>query len=140
MNDNKGFTLVEALVGMAIMMFVIISILSTFLHQQMVTRKTSEKNTAVILAEMKIEELLKFSSTQLQGEPGEAIDYIFIKDGRFEFYDYDPMDERHEQFKRTTTISNDLLGQMVTIIVLVEYGRVENTYPFHITLNTRRGL
>jgi type II secretory pathway pseudopilin PulG len=54
--NKKGFTIVEALVAMAILAFVIVTILGGFSQQQVATRKTATKNTALILAEMRLEE------------------------------------------------------------------------------------
>jgi prepilin-type N-terminal cleavage/methylation domain-containing protein len=146
-NINKGFTLVEAVVGMAIIAFVMVGILSTFSHQQMVSRKYTEKNTAVILAEMKLEELLKFSSEQLKFEvppfKGNVVDYITFDKGKFEFFDVDPNEPT--QFRRTyRVISGPPKDPAFTIRVRVEYGRTKTgvtsgfTYPFQITLVTRR--
>ncbi len=141
-NTNKGFTLIEALVGMAIIAFVMVGILSTFSQQQMLTRKNEEKNSAVILAEMKLEELLKFSSHQLLGEnfgiKGDVVDFITRLDGKFQSYDVDPGESK--QFRRTTRVTLDLLGQLATLRVIVEYGRTKTVYPFQIILVTRRGL
>ncbi len=145
-NINKGFTLVEAVVGMAIIAFVMVGILSTFSHQQMVSRKYTEKNTAVILAEMKLEELLKFSCLQLSLEDfnlkGDVIDYITFNNERFEFFDVDPNEPK--QFRRTTRVLIDPMTTIATIRVRVEYGRTKTgvtsgfTYPFQISLVTRR--
>ena len=145
-NTNKGFTMVEAVVGMAIIAFVMVGILSTFSHQQMVSKKYTEKNTAVILAEMKLEQLLKFSGLQLSLEDfnlkGDVIDYITIKNGKFEFSDVEPTDPK--QFRRTTRVLIDPMTAIATIRVRVEYGRTKTgissgyTYPFQITLVTRR--
>lgn len=145
--NNKGFTLIEAMVGMAIIAFVMVGILSTFAQQQMLSRKDAEKNTAIILAETKLEELLKFSSQQLQGEDfstkGDVVEFITHKEGIFKNYDVDPNEPK--QYRRTTRVTLDLLGQLATLRVTVEYGRAKkdiNTfvYPFQIVLTTRRGL
>ena len=147
-NTNKGFTLIEALVGMAIIAVVMVGILSTFSQQQILSRKNSEKNTAVILAEMKMEELLKFSSVRLREWLDEDItrenvaDYITHKDGTFQFYDEDPGELK--QYRRTTKVGTDLVTDIANIHITVEYGLTKIgldsfVYPFHITLSTRRG-
>jgi len=143
---NKGFSLIEAVVGMAIIAFVMVGILSTFSHQQMVSRKYTEKNTAVILAEMKLEELLKFSGIQLSLEDynlkGDVIDYITLNNGKFEYSDVEPNEVK--QFRRTTRVLIDPLTAMATIRVRVDYGRAKAgpttgfSYPFQIILVTRR--
>jgi len=145
-NINKGFTIVEAVVGMAIIAFVMVGILSTFSHQQMVSRKYTEKNTAVILAEMKLEELLKFSGLQLSLEDfnlkGDVIDYITVQNSKFKYSDVDPNEPK--QFRRTTRVLIDPLTAVATIRVRVEYGRAKTgvtsgySYPFQVSLVTRR--
>jgi prepilin-type N-terminal cleavage/methylation domain-containing protein len=146
-NDKSGFTLVEAMVGMAIIAFVIVGILGTFSHQQMAAKKSSGKNTAVILAEMKLEEYLKYSSSQLTGELAKSpiVEYAVQKEANFQFYTADNDPKFRNQFRRTTTLSQDLLGQMITIRVVVDYGFTgtaagAETYPFRIILSTVRGL
>lgn len=146
-NDKSGFTLVEAMVGMAIIGFVMIGILGTFSHQQMAARRTSDKNTAVILSEMRLEEYLKYSSTQLAAEVlnPPIVEFIVQKENVFQFFDADNDPNVPKQFRRTTSLSADLLGQMVTIRVVVDYGFTgtregDTVYPFRIIMSTRRGL
>jgi hypothetical protein len=112
----------------------------------MVSRKYTEKNTAVILAEMKLEELLKFSGTQLSLEDynlkGDVVDYITLNNGKFEYSDVEPNEVK--QFRRTTRVVIDPLTTMATIRVRVDYGRAKAgvtaaySYPFQISLVTRR--
>ena len=59
---NRGGSLVEALVSVAIISFVVVSILSGFAQQQADTNRNTDKNMAVMLAEMRMEEMLKFVS------------------------------------------------------------------------------
>ncbi len=141
--DNKGFTLVEALIATALIGFVVVTILGGFSHQQMATRKITDKNTAIQLADMKMEEIVKYSSGQLDSARGITTEYIIPKDKTFDIYvgeDNNPDDPK--QFRRTTVIERaDVLGDLVAIRVMVEYGRSKQSlsYPFRVTLSTRRG-
>lgn len=139
--NKKGFTIVEALVAMAILAFVIVTILGGFSQQQLATRKTASKNTAIILAEMRLEELLKFPASQLIAASTiqETTDYIISRSNTFEYYNVDQ--KNVDQFRRTTRLQGDLLGNVATIQVMVEYGLDRHgTYPFRIVLGTRRSL
>lgn len=132
---NKGSTLVEALISTAILAFVIVTILGAFSQQQMATRKNADKNAAILLAEQRMEELLKFRSEQLTEEMYR--DYAVYRSDKFQYFDSDP--NKKNQFRRTTTISMDLLQQVATIRVEVEYGMKDGGYPFRVVLSTRRG-
>lgn len=142
---SKGSTLVEALISTAILSFVIVSILGAVSQQQMTTRNTSDKNIAVFLAESRLEELLKLPANQLQ--PETFVDYAVQKTNpsgssynyNFDFIseDEDPPDELR-QFRRTTNIIIDDLGEMADITVTVDYGRTKNIYPFSVELTARR--
>jgi prepilin-type N-terminal cleavage/methylation domain-containing protein len=139
--DKKGFTIVEALVAMAILAFVIVTILGGFSQQQVATRKTASKNTALILAEMRLEELLKFPATQLiaAGTTQVTTDYVISRSNTFEYYNDDQNDM--DQFRRTTRLQGDLLGDVATIQVMVEYGRTANGgYAFRVVMGSRRSL
>lgn len=137
-DNNKGFSIVEALVAMAILAFVIVTILGGFSQQQMATRKNASKNVAIVLAEMRMEEMMKFPSDQLN--PQVITDFIISKNNTFQYFDADPKDK--DQFRRTTNIQHDILGQIATIQVMVEYGgrATNDTYPFRVGLSSRRGL
>ncbi len=137
--STTGFTLVEALVSMAIIAFVIVTILSGFTHQKMATRKVAEKNIAIALADTRMQEMHKFSATQLT--PGVTTDWIVHKKGVFKTYQSDPDDPN--QYRRTMVIGpdgGDVLGTKMIIQVMVEYGRDRTTYPFKIVLTSKRGL
>ncbi len=139
--NKKGFTIVEALIAMAILAFVIVTILGGFSQQQVATRKTASKNTAIILAEMRLEELLKFASSQLiaAGATQVTTDFIISRGNVFEYYAADQEDM--DQFRRTTRLQGDLMGDVATIQVMVEYGRTRlGDYSFRIVLGTRRSL
>lgn len=142
---NKGGSLVEALISIAIISFVIVSILSGFTQQQANTSRNTDYNMAVMLAEMRMEELLKFPSGQLAQET--FVDYIVLKPNGFEVYDETkPVPSELRQFRRTAAITReDLLQQLATIRVTVEYSAREGTgthmiYPFRVELTSRRSL
>jgi hypothetical protein len=141
---DKGTSIIEALISVAIIGFVVISILAAISQQQATTKQTTDKNVAILLAELRMEELFKFPSRQLAIE--EYIDYIVFKGQGFEVYDQGQGDPRVEkQFRRTTKITKDLLQQVATIRVEVEYGAIfmdssgsELKYPSRIALTSRR--
>lgn len=143
---DKGTSIVEALISIAIIGFVVISILAAISQQQATTKQTTDKNVAVLLAELRMEELFKFQSRQLGIE--EYTDYVIFKGHGFEVYDETQGDPRVEkQFRRTTKITKDLLQQLATIRVEVEYGAVftdtsgsELKYPSRVVLTSRRSL
>ncbi|MGD2088692.1 MAG: hypothetical protein PVH61_21115 [Candidatus Aminicenantes bacterium] len=140
---KKGASLVEALISVAIISFVIVSILSGFTQQQADTSRNTDKNMAVMLAEMRMEELLKFPSSKMLEET--FVDYIVPKPNGYEVFGEDdtPPNELR-QFRRTARIEKlDLLKQLATITVTVEYGArkgagTEMLYPYRIEMTTRR--
>lgn len=142
--NNKGFTLVEALIAMAIISFVIVTILGGFTHQQMATRRLTDKNIAIQLADMKMQEMAKYSSTQLSTADRLTTEYILHTGKTFEVFegeDNDPNDPN--QFRRTTLVERaDILGKLFSIRVLVQYGKSRGapSYRFKIALSTMRGI
>lgn len=136
--STSGFTLVEALIAMAIIAFLIVTILSGFSHQRMATRKLAEKNLAIAVADLRMQELQKFNAGQLT--PGITTEWVTHRDGLFKVFQSDP--DSQGQFRRVTSIAKeqgDVLGEKMVIQVLVEYGRAGNTYPFRVVLSTKRG-
>ena len=144
---NKGSSLVEALISVAIIAFVVVSILSGFSQQQADTKRNADKNMAVILAEMKMEELLKFPSDRLAIES--FVDYVVLKPNGFKVIPEGstaPTELRH--FRRTVNIEKtDTMQQLATITVTVDYGAAREAgagsnmlYPYSIQLTTRRSL
>jgi len=141
---SKGASLVEALVSILILSLVVVSILGGVTNQQLLTKNNVDKTAALLLAEMRMEELMKFPSGQLVEE--EYTDYITLKKGKFNIFpegSSDPVQER--QFRRTTRITKDLMEQLATIRVTVDYGAVFNNkagtslkYPFRLFLVSRR--
>lgn len=143
---DKGISIVEALISVAIIGFVVISILAAISQQQATTKQTADKSVAVLLAELRMEELFKFPSRQLAIE--EYTDYVVYKGHGFEVYDESQGDPRVEkQFRRTTKITKDLLQQVATIRVEVDYGAVfmdssgsKMRYPSKVVLVSRRTI
>jgi Tfp pilus assembly protein PilV len=144
---NKGASLIEALISVGIISFVVVSILSGFTQQQANTSQNTDHNMAVMLAEMRMEELLKFPSTQLTEET--FVDYVVLRPSGFDVYDGsegNPIPNTLRQLRRTATITReDLLQQLATIRVVVEYGAMkgsgtEMVYPFRVDLTSRRSL
>ena len=142
---NKGGSLVEALISVAILSFVVVSILSGFAQQQADTNRNTDKNMAVMLAEMRMEELLKFPSDSLLIEA--FVDYVVLKPNGYIVYgEGDTVPNELRQFRRTATITKeDLLQQLATIRVTVEYNARKGAgtdviYPFRVELTSRRSL
>jgi len=141
---NKGATLVEALIATVIVAYVVVSILSGVTQHQVTSRNNGDRNVAVTLAELRMEELLKFPVSQMLEE--EWTDIIIVKDSGYQVYDEaaDPRVER--QFRRTTTVSMDLLQQLATISVVVEYGSYYDAngstfrYPARVAFTSRRSF
>lgn len=144
MNSNKGFSLIEAMMGVMILGFVMVGILGTFSHQKVISQKTSAKNSAVVLAEMKLEELMKYSSTQLAGEAAKTqpvMDYIVSNKGTFEFFADGAQPDDPGLFKRSVFVELDIMGQLASLRVMVEYGVPgDDGFPFNVVLMTARGL
>ena len=146
---NKGSSLVEALISVAIISYVVVSILSGFAQQQADTNRNTDKNMAVMLAEMRMEELMKFPSGQLVHET--FVDYVVLKPTGFVVYgEGDDIPNELRQFRRTADINRDddvqdTLDQLVTITVTVEYSARKGTgtemiYPYNVQLISRRSL
>jgi prepilin-type N-terminal cleavage/methylation domain-containing protein len=143
LNNKKGFTLIEVLISIMILGFVIVSILSAFAQRMHTDKNNNFKNTAITLAEAKIEEYLKFPSSQIAAiypvSPNTDVDYIIYHGGSQPIISEDAPD-RNNQFRRTVEISTN--GNLSTIRVTVAYGYVarNKNYPFSISLTTQRGL
>jgi hypothetical protein len=141
---QKGSSLVEALVSIAIIAYIVVTILSGISQKKLISQNTGDKNAAVYLAESRLEDLIKFSCDQLV--EGNQVEYIIFKGYGFQVFTEaqgDPGALR--QFRRTIDIQKDLVGRMATLRVTVEYGATpekqgSNTliYPYRIELSTRR--
>ena len=144
LNNHKkhenGFTLLEVLMSLAIVSFVVVSILSGFAQRMHSDRNTNLRNIAITLAEARMEEFLKFPSSQLTTAfPPATTDFIVYRGGRApKVTTADPGLEK--QFRRTVTLAAN--GDLCRVQVVVEYGYLIRThsYPFRVALTTQRGL
>jgi type II secretion system protein I len=134
LKKNNGFTLVEALVAMAIVLFIVVSILSGFTQQMVSNRYAGGKNVAISLAESKMEEYLKFPASQM---PASSVDYVVERGRRLVVSNIDL--GVNDQYRRTTAITMGEVGTLLTIQVMVEYGNRGAHYPFRVVLTSRRG-
>jgi type II secretory pathway pseudopilin PulG len=132
LKNTKGFTLVEALLAMTIVIFVVVSILSGFTQQMVTNRYSQSKNVAITLAESKIEDYLKFPASQM---PAGSVDYIVERNKSLFVYTSDP--DVDDQFRRTAEVISDFTMNIVR--VTVEYGKRGTRYPFRVVLSSSRG-
>jgi type II secretion system protein I len=134
LKDENGFSLIEALIALAILGFCVVSILSGYTQQQLATRHVGDRNIAIELAESRMEELLKFPGTQLV--VGVNTDYASKGKNSYVIQNTDPGGEN--KFVRTTTIKVE--SNIKDIQVVVEYGKKKSDkYPYRISLSSRRG-
>jgi len=135
LKNSRGFTLVEALLAMAIVLFVVVSILSGFTQQMVSNRYVGAKNIAISLAEAKIEDYLKFPASQM---PVGSVDYVVEQNRKLVVSTSDP--DREDQYRRTTVITPSTdFAAMNVIRVTVEYGKHGDRYPFRVVLTSQRG-
>jgi len=135
LKKTKGFTLVEALLAMTIVLFVVVGILSGFTQQMVSNRYVGAKNIAIILAETKLEDYLKYPASQM---PANSVDYVVESGRRLIVHTSDP--DVNDQFRRTTTITPVLAFPSMNLVqVTVEYAKRGNRYPFRVILSSTRG-
>ena len=135
MKNTNGFTLVEALLAMTIVIFIVVGILSGFTQQMVTNRYAGAKNIAVSLAESKLEEYLKYPASLM---PAASTDYVVERGKRLVVSTSDP--DLDDQYRRTVTIiPSAAFPSMNQVEVTVEYGKSGNRYPFRVVLNTQRG-
>ena len=134
MKKNNGFTLVEALMAMTIVIFIVVSILSGFTQQMVTNRNSGAKNIAITLAESKIEDYLKFPASQMQAS---SVDYVVDRGKQLVVLTVDP--DENNQYRRTAQVIAIPSTNMSEIRVTVEYGKHGNRYPFLVTLSSTRG-
>lgn len=143
LKNKKGFSIVELLIAVVILGFVIVSLLTAFAQRMQTDNNTNYKNTAITLAEAKIEEYLKFPSSQITTiypvSPATAVDYIVMHGTSRPITSANDPD-LNRQFRRTVEVIQD--GNLSTINVTVEYGYIarNQNYPFSVVLTTQRGL
>ena len=144
LGNNKGTTIVELLVSLAIMSIVIVSILTGFSQQQVSERVNNYKSAALMLAELRMDEFMKYSSSQMS-TPTTITDYILLKKGAFQEFASDEEPNQLNQFRRVVTITPSDSGGMTTIGVVVEYGAMKNKgdsswkYPFQVEFSCIKG-
>jgi type II secretory pathway pseudopilin PulG len=135
LKKTEGFTLVEALLAMAIVLFVVVSILSGFTQQMVTNRYAGAKNIAISLAEAKIEDYLKYPASQM---PIGSVDYVVEQNRKLVVSTADP--DRDDQYRRTTVVTpSPDLAAMSVVRVTVEYGKHGDRYPFRVVLSSQRG-
>jgi len=146
LKNKNGFSLIEALIAVAIVAFVVLSIMSGFSSMLYTNQKTRSKTVAIALAEDRIEEIFTLSANQIinGGLVGETVeDFSETQSGVVEeFKNY----RGYFEFRRITNISqNPTNPEMLNIDVTVEYGKVEDhsgniIYPFRVILSTQKGI
>ncbi len=145
----KGFSVIEAIVGVTILAFVLMTIISALIHQRTSTKKTSSKNIAITLADMKLQEMMQYSAEQLEifvQEPthlNRVVEYITYSNGQYVVAD--ELQNDQNSFRRSTWVELDLLGELATIQVVVDYGPLRrdskgtlSDWPFKVGLSTKR--
>ncbi len=145
---NKGFSLIEALIALLILGFVVIAILAGFSAQINTNKKTRQKNIAIALAEDRLEQVLKYSRTQLNnmGVIGSTIIEDFSSPSSTDPFTHNIYKgvSDYEKMRRTTLITqNPTNPELLDIQVIVEYGKIGKgasaRYPFRVVLTTTRG-
>lgn len=133
MATKNGFTLIETIIGVTLLAFVIVSVLGAFSQIQLNTKYVNDKNLAVIFAESKMEEILKYPGSSLTATS--TIDYAYKSGNFLHVQSTDP--DKSNQFRRT--INMTAAGNLMNIQITVEYGYQDAKYPFRVSLNSRRG-
>jgi len=145
LKNKEGFSLLEALIALAILAFIVAAILSGFSAQIYTNSKIREKNLAISLAEERIEEVLKYSRDQLNNMG--VINTTIVEDFSQTATSNNPLVKSkytnlkdYKGIKRTTVITQDPNNsELLDIKVTVEYGKKGNKYPFKVVLLTKRG-
>lgn len=135
LKNEKGFTIIEVLTSLGILAFVIVSILSGFSYRMLSDKNSGNKNIAVVLAEAKLEEYMKFPADKM---PQNRVEYIRFNGGT-------PIppslsDPRSPgQFRRTVQVTS-AGANLMQISVTVQYGYMGGKYPFSISLISSKGM
>jgi hypothetical protein len=129
----------EILIAIGLLSIVIMGVTSGFFQQQMATKTTGDRNTAITLAELTLEENMKLPGNQLT--VGDVTDYVLVTDQGFgNALDTAP---KTTHMRRIVSIGYDYTSgasSVATIRVQVWFGKKGKTYPFHVTLNTSRRM
>jgi len=131
--NKNGFTLIETIIGVTLLSFVIVSVLGVFSQIQLNTRYVNDKNLALIFAESRMEEILKYPASILTATS--TIDYAYKTGNSIHVQAANP--NKSDQFRRTINIT--AAGSLMNVQVTVEYGYKNLIYPFRVSLNSRRG-
>lgn len=139
MKKNNGFTLIEALLAMTIVIFIVVSILSGFTQQMVSNRYAGAKNIAISLAESRLEDYMKLPASQMNLLlPAASVDFVVERGRRLVVSTGDP--DANDQYRRTVTYAPSAANPAVnTVRVLVEYGKHGDRYPFRVVLTSQRG-
>jgi type II secretory pathway pseudopilin PulG len=139
LKKNNGFTLVEALMAMTIVIFIVVSILSGFTQQMVSNRYAGAKNIAIALAESRLEDYMKLPASQMTALlPAESVDYVVERGRRLVVSTVDP--DANDQYRRTITYVPSTSQAAVNVVrVVVEYGKHGDIYPFRVVLTSQRG-
>jgi type II secretory pathway pseudopilin PulG len=135
----NGFTMVEALMAMAIVLFIVVSILSGFTQQMISNRYAGAKNIAISLAETRLEDYMKLPATQMTALlPAASVDYVVERGRHLVVSTADP--DAEDQYRRTVTYAPSTAQAAVNVVrVVVEYGKHGDIYPFRVVLTSQRG-
>jgi len=120
--------------AMAIVIFIVVSILTGFTQQMVSNRHAGAKNIAITLAESKLEDYMKYPASQM---PDGNVDYVVERNKALVVLAADPGEEN--QYRRTTVVTPSATGTMRTVQVTVDYGKYGNHYPFRVALTSSRG-
>lgn len=136
MVNKNGFTLIETIIGITLLAFVVVSVLGAFSQIQLNTKYVNDKNLALVFAESKMEEMLKYPGSSLTALPATSIEYAY-KSGNSLTIPTTTDPDKADQFKRTINIT--AADNLMNVQVIVEYGYKNPIYPFRVSLNSRRG-
>lgn len=112
--NEKGITMVEVIVAIALVATISIGILAAVSHSVLFTEKADTVYTASILAQKRIDLLKKFTFSDLASVAPETDTVIDV--------DSDGVDD----FMRTTTVTEDYDGYTSLIKVKVSVDRIED--------------
>ncbi len=150
-NSEKGASLIEALIALGIIAYVIVAILSGMTQYHYISQSNSNRNTAMMLAESKLESVLKFPVTQLVATGLPEYEFLTVSSERgVELIQKSadatpPVGITKNYYRRATTVTRDVIANLATIRVLVEFeenGEKEGVmeYNYHVQLSSRRTI
>jgi len=110
-----------------------IAILGAFTQVQVNTRYVGDKTLALVLAEAKMEEMMKYPGSIIA--LGTTTDYAVKTSNSFTVQTTDP--GVVNQFRRTVDVTAS--GSLKNVLVTVQYRYSNGGYLGRVTLNCRRG-